>query len=227
MSFRSLALVVGALLLVGCASSGPEVVTDDPEALTHDGLAPVRGARMDRVWVRPGLDLTPYEGIIFQGAGIAYRPVDAQRARRGMSTRSGTTFPLTEAQRSRLQGIVRAAFEEELAQVERFEIVGEPGPGVLLLRGGLIDVVSLVPPERAASVDVYLRSVGEATLVLELVDSESGAVLVRTADRRAAERRGYMMEANPVTSWAEVRRLANAWASLLRERLDGIDEVLQ
>ncbi len=220
------ALWSALLTLAGCAAPTPEIVTDDPQAFTHDGLAPVRGTRMDQVWARPGLDLTGYERIVFRGAGIAYRPVDPPRAARGLRTGSDSEFPLTAAQRERLEGIVREAFADELGKLQRFEVVDAPGPGVLLLRGALVDVVSLVPPERAGNVDVYLSSVGEATLVVELLDAESGAVLLRTADRRAAESRGYMMEANPVTSWAEVRRLADSWALLLRERLDAIDTAL-
>lgn len=226
MRLGTMALWSVLLTLAGCAAPNPVIVTDDAEAFTHDGLAPVRGTRMDQVWARPGLDLSGYKKIVFRGAGIAYRPVDPPRGPRGLRTGSASEFPLTDAQRERLEGIVREAFAEELREVQRFEIVAEPGPDVLLLRGALVDVVSLVPPERAGNVDVYLNSVGEATLVVELLDAESGAVLLRTADRRAAESRGYMVEANPVTSWAEVRRLADSWASLLRERLDAIDTAL-
>jgi hypothetical protein len=69
-------------------------------------------------------------------------------------------------------------------------------------------------------VDVYLASVGEATLILELVDSESNTVLVRAVDRRAADSQNRSFPSNSVSNWAEVRRLAAFWARLLRERLD-------
>ena len=55
-----------------------------------------------------------------------------------------------------------------------------------MIRGGLIDVVSHVPPETVGRSDIYLKSVGEATLVIEISDSESNAPLVRIVDRRAA-----------------------------------------
>jgi hypothetical protein len=98
--------------------------------------------------------------------------------------------------------------------------MNEKGPDVLTLWGGLIDVVSFVPPERAARGDVFLSSVGEATLVIELRDSLSRATLARVMDRRAASRTGTAMSSNPVTNWAEVRNVARRWANLVRTRLD-------
>ncbi len=67
--------------------------------------------------------------------------------------------------------------------------------------------------------EIYLSSVGEATLVLEAVDSLTGEVIYRAAERRTAGRAGTtLMLSNTVTTWAEVRR----WATRLREGLDSI-----
>ena len=85
----------------------------------------------------------------------------------------------------------------------------------------MLDVVSFVPPEPVGRSDVYLRSVGEATLVVELRDSITNAILARSVDRRAAERPGQDLQwSNPVNNRAEVRRLARRWATRLRENLD-------
>ena len=83
-----------------------------------------------------------------------------------------------------------------------------------------MDVVSYVPPDAVSGrVDVYLSAVGEATLVLEIRDSITEAILARVVDRGLAERTGgIMMESNRVTNTSEVRRLVRRWASLLRER---------
>lgn len=123
--------------------------------------------------------------------------------------------------------VVREAFETELARVTRYRIVTEPGPGVLVLYGALIDVVSHVPPEPPGRSDVYMVSIGEASLVLELRDAQTEEVLVRSVDRRAAQRgANQVMWVNPASSRAEVRRLAMRWATLLRERIDGLPELL-
>jgi len=93
---------------------------------------------------------------------------------------------------------------------------------VLLVRGALLDVVSHVPPETAGRSEVYLRSVGEATLRIELIDSQTGVVLLRGLDRRAAERHSAPYVANGVTNWMEASQLADFWAKLLRRRLDEV-----
>jgi hypothetical protein len=91
---------------------------------------------------------------------------------------------------------------------------------VLLVWGGLLDVLSFVPPATSGRGDIILRRVGEATLVVELRDSESNTVLARVLDRRAAEQVSGRMVSNTVNNTAELRRLAKRWARLLRQRLE-------
>ena len=110
---------------------------------------------------------------------------------------------------------------EELGQIERFTLVDEVGPDVLIVRVALLDVVSFVPPQTTGRSEVFLSSVGEATLVVELRDSITDAILARAMDRRAAgDRSGTMSRSNSVTNTSEVRRLIRRWMSTLRERLD-------
>jgi hypothetical protein len=85
--------------------------------------------------------------------------------------------------------------------------------------------VSQVPPESVGRSEVWLSSLGEATLVIELRDSLSNEVIYRAVERRAIERPGnQMVRANTATTWAEVRRWARRWAVSLREGLDSIHE---
>jgi hypothetical protein len=101
-----------------------------------------------------------------------------------------------------------------------FKLVTEPGADVLTIWGGLLDVVSFVPPEPMGRGDIYLRSIGEATLVLEIRDSESNATLVRVLDRRVADSGQTFQMSNTVTNWSEVQHVARTWATTLRVRLD-------
>ena len=90
-----------------------------------------------------------------------------------------------------------------------------------MVRVGLLDVISRVPPDTIGRSSIYLDRVGEATLVMELRDSMSNAILARAIDRRAAERSpGTMMESNRVSNRAEVRRLGRKWASIVRSGLE-------
>ena len=132
---------------------------------------------------------------------------------------------MSDATKQKLIDTVTEVFRDELQKSQNFTQVDQAGPDVLLLVGGLHDIVSLVPPEQVGRSEIYLRSVGEATLVIEARDSLSGETIYRALDRRAAERAGGdLVNSNAVTNMAEVRRLARRWATRLREGLDSIHE---
>jgi hypothetical protein len=171
--------------------------------------------------MRPEVDLSGYTKLWVQGAGFAFRPVEGSGSRYAARSGRDTEFPISEEDQQKLQEVMREIFIDELGKIERYTLVDGPGPDVLILLGGVIDVVSTVPPEPIGRGSIYLSSVGEATLVLELRDSETKAVLARVADRRAAEST-YMQEANSVTTWSEVRRLARTWARLVVRRLNEV-----
>lgn len=221
LSLLAAALLSSFVLLSGCATPTPTVDVNAPaDEMTYDGLYPVKNSLADVAWARPGADISKYSKIMLQGVGIQYRP--GGESGRLYHQRSNTDhFELTDVQKGRFEKIMSEKFREELAKSSHFTIVDEAGPDVLLIRGGLIDVVSFVPPESVGRSEIMLSRVGEATLVLEIRDSESEAVLARAVDRRAAENvAGTFQRSNSVTNAAEVRRLAGAWARLLRERLD-------
>ena len=58
---------------------------------------------------------------------------------------------------------------------------------------------------------IYLSSIGAATLALELRDSETNAILARSIDRRAVEQQGIVQEVTSVTAISEVKRLMRRW----------------
>lgn len=216
-------LVLAAMLAavgfgtVSCTAN-PAVETGPGAEVTYDGLHRVDHATMDAAWMKPDLNLSAYTGLILTGAGMSFKPVDDDGQRWWPGLDDQGEFPISEENRKRLHEEMRTAFAEELSKLERFEIVQEPGPGVLLLAGALIDVVSRVPPvdECVGRCDVYLSEIGEATLVLELRDSVTNEVLVRAVDGRVAESDGWAIEGDSMTVWPEVRRLAQSWARLAR-----------
>lgn len=218
---RLAVLGVASIALSGCATSNPTIDTGPDAEATFDGLYPVKGGRMDKAWARPGFDLEPYSKVMLQGVGIEYRPGgESGRSYNFASASADDYFELSEEQKERFQQVMHEAFVTELSKGEHYEIVTTPGPDVLLIRGGLLDVVSYVPPEQTGRTEVYLSRVGEATLVLEIRDSQTGAILLRGLDRRAAEDAMGFSNSNRVSNTAEVRRLATAWARMMREALD-------
>ena len=217
---KLITMITGSVLLLsGCeTTSGPPAEITMAAEETFDGLRLVNNTQAQKVWIRPGTDLSRYTRIWPQSAGIQFRPVEG-RARQ----RSQGEFQVSDGARDRLRAVMSEAFDAEFARLERYEIADGPGPDVMKVRGALLDVVSFIPPEATGRSDVFISTVGAMTFVVELRDSESNAVIVRTADRRASQRAGGTMQrSNPVTNQAEVRRLAQRWARWLREGLDAL-----
>ena len=215
-----LVLTSSMLVLSGCAGSNPTIDTSDTAKMTFDGLYPIEGGTADAAWARPGADISQYSKIMLQGVGIEYRP-GGETGRLHHARIGDDHFELSDKQKARFEIVVKEAFQEELSRSEYFTLVDEPGPDVLLIKGGLLDVVSYAPPEPLGRGEIYLRRVGEATLVLEIRDSVSEAIIARVVDRRAAEDAGgEFSKSNRAANTAEVRRLVRAWGRILRDRLD-------
>jgi hypothetical protein len=210
-----------AIFLTGCASQ-PEPAVDVSEALSYDGLVPLKNTMMTRVWVREGFTLTGYQKVILEGADIRYRPV-ARINTRGQRN-AATEFPISSAQKAELEQLITEEFDRALDRLTLPQVT-EPGPDVLLVRGYLLDVVSRIPPDDASSSRYYIDSVGQATFVVELIDSQTGAVLVRGLDTRSARTPGYTYRSNAATNRAQVRRLIGRWADLLVDALNDLTAI--
>jgi hypothetical protein len=155
--------------------------------------------------------------------GVSYRDVEASDPTTALrrSTRSSKSelreFQLDEDARKFFEAEIGDALREELSASDVYEVVDEPGPDVLQIGVALLDVVSRVPPQAATQPRVFIESVGEATLVLEIRGSRSNTVYLRAVDRRAAQRQSEMIESNRVTNAAEIRRLGRRWGTIGRE----------
>ena len=217
--------LVFAVVLVACTTAPPTIQTGPDAELSFDGLHKVDNSQADVAWARPDFDIYGYTKIWPVGAGIEYRQVK-NRGRTSMDRSRGGPYFIDDKSRAQFEELVCKVFREELEKVEKYELVDGPGPDVLMIRGGLLDVTSYVPPDPVGGrSQVFLSSVGEATLVLELRDSETGTILARSIDRRAAETiGGTFTRSNSVTNSAEARRLIRYWGTRLREGLDGFSQ---
>lgn len=223
----ALLATVAAIAAAGCSST-PQFQSGEDAELTHDGLTRIDGTIMDVVWARENADVKGVTKVMFKGLGVEYRNVTGPYSGRAGTTsirRAGNPkneFQLDADTRALFEQEIRGSFLEELGRSEVFELVDEPGPEVLLISVGLLDVVSRVPPDTVGRSRIFIDSVGEATLVLEIRDSVSNTVIARAVDRRAARSGMDGMESNRVRNRAEVRRLGQRWGGILRNGLETI-----
>jgi hypothetical protein len=135
----------------------------------------------------------------------------------------GTTSKIDTKQiRTNLAELAREATKRELERKNGYPLVNEPGPDVLRVRAQIVDLFINAPDPRTPGVKSYVVSAGEMTLVADLYDSETNALIGHVIDRkRALENGPYDFQiANSVTNAAEADRILSGWARRLRNALE-------
>ncbi len=222
---KRLMVVLLSLFIVACTSAPPALQTGPEAERTFDGLVRVDNSRFRDAWADPEVDFSQYNKVISGGATFQFRAVSKTAGRTSLSRGSRGDYWISDANRQKLVDTVSGIFKEELSKAQGWEVAEKVGPDVLILYGELLDIVSFVPPEMIGRSEIYLSSIGEATLVVEGIDSMSGEVVFRAVDRRSIKTAGdRMIRANTVTTWSEVRRWARRYATILREGLESIHE---
>ena len=191
-----------------------------------DELVQKKGA-LASTWVRPDADIRRY--------GKLYLWQPEFQFREGGATSAGTTselmrgesgpFAISEEDQERFKQQVTDVFVAELARGKLFEVVDRVGPETLIVRAGFLDIVSDVPPNVERYGNIHLASVGEATIVFELIDASTGVIQARAAERQQIQpewrTRGVnTAPANSATVWADVERWAREQAQDLRKALE-------
>jgi len=222
-------VLLPALALVATGCSPPALMADLDAPPDAAGLVPLRGAGLGEAWISPGANLARYGRLRLEPAEFQFRPVPAVAPAQRLTA---TEFPLDDASRERLVADVTAALGEELARSRRLPLTDAGGPDVLVVQVMILDIVSRLPPDIAARNELYLDSVGEATLQLQLRDDQTGTLLARTSDRRRAEPAdGFgipgaagglrrLGRVTPVTARADAVRTVRRWAATVTRRID-------
>jgi hypothetical protein len=221
---KKLSIVALIAVLAGCAQA-PSIQQGPDAEVTFDGLVRIDNGRFKDSWIDPDVEFSQYDQIMVGEAVFEFRAVKKSSSASFARRSNESEYWISDANKEKLVGVVTEVFRDELKKSTHFTQADAAGQNVLIIVGGLHDIVSRVPPDQVGRGDIYLSSVGEATLVLEARDSLSGETIYRAIDRRSAEQAGgQMMVSNTVTNTSEVRRMARRWATRLREGLDSIHQ---
>ena len=222
---RNAALVVAAAISAASLLQAQEV-TPGPAITGADELVQKKGA-LASTWVRPDADMSRYSKLYLWQPEFQFRE--------GGETSAGTTSELLRGDggpyaigaedEERFKQLVSETFVAELERSKMFEVVDAVGPETLIVRAGFLDIVSDVPPNVERYGNIHLASVGEATIVFELIDAATGVIQARAAERQQIQpewrNRGVnTAPANSATVWADVERWAREQAQDLRQALE-------
>ena len=189
-TLRSVAVLFAVLLaLHGCTRT---VVTGSFNRVPNTAV--------EYAYVNEQADFSRYTKLMNGGLSIYYPENEA---------------PPDQAEIDRIRGYFRDAFTSAIG--DAYEIVDEPGPGVMKVRGQVIDM-KMTSGGEVMDVSGRLRDIvanGELTFLMEMSDSVTGQVLARAGDKST----DISAEKDDAT-WDDVRRAAEYWAGLFRNWLD-------
>jgi hypothetical protein len=206
--------IVGGLAALLWVASPLALAADEP-AGNWDGLVEIKSKRVDAAFLLPGADFRPYTKLMLDPVEVAFRKNwerDYNRDVVGVSNR------LTPEHVEKIAQAAREAFAEVFGKAYQkagLEVVTAPGPDVLRVRPGVINLYIAAPDTMTSGRSrVYTMESGEATLFLEVRDSTTGALLGRALDRRATRNTGRVQISNAVTNLSDFEALFRQWAEI-------------
>lgn len=203
--------------LIACASN-------QPPAVTHDGLVRDTQVKHADVYRKPGVSLADFDEYGLQPCTVAFRKNwlrDQNRSTASLSSR--VTRQDVDRIKDSLSAQCDRYFREALQEPPAYRLVESfaDGEAVLVLRPSIIDLDVTAPDKLTAGRSrTYTTSSGEMTLFLEGRDGTTGEVLFRVVDRRREPDMTRLEWTNSITNKADADRALRYWSSRLRKALD-------
>jgi hypothetical protein len=209
---------LAAMALVG--SFGSAVAADAPES--WDGLIQVKPKRMDAAYLMPGADFRPYTKLMIDPTEVAFQK-DWQK-RINDSRRLGDRVDDQDAQE--ILAAARTNFDDVFSEAftkAGYTIVKEPGPDVLRISTAVVNLYINAPDTMSAGRSYsFTAEAGEATLIVEVRDSMTNALMGRVLDRRETQGGAGMQVATRATNQSEFRALFRQWANTATKGLEDL-----
>ena len=207
--FHSASVVaIAALALTsGCVVNAPPVAET-----TADGLVRRQARQVDTLYVKPGMSLAAYKRVMLDPVEFAFK-VDWQKRHPEVTDADITRI------RSQGAGVFYEYFSAALSSQNGFPLTTQIGPDVLRISTTISELDLAVSPGTTGN-RMHVVSPADLTLLMELRDSQSGALLVRAIDKEKGRTFGNLTVQDAVSNSEEARRALQMWADLLRAALD-------
>jgi hypothetical protein len=203
------ALLVGSVQVVAQSQA-----TDD----NWEGLVRVKSDKIELVYLAPGADFRPYTQVILDPSEMAMQKNWLRDQRRESGSLGGQA---TERDVIRALDQGRKQFDSYFAEAfikAGFTIATAPGPDVVRIRSGVVDIDVIAPDVSASRNRTYSEEAGAGTLVIEVRDSVTNALLGRAIERRIAGDNGPWLRTS-ASNRADFDRLFRRWAETSAEGL--------
>lgn len=186
-----------------------------------DGLARVPSTHFDAAFVAPGASFSTFTKVMIDPTEAAFRRNwlrDFNNSQARLSSR------ISNQQAEQMLEAMRTGFNDVFVEAYTaggYQVVTTPGPDVLRVRTAIVNVDISAPDTRSPGRSrTFSRDAGAATLIVEVRDSMSGALLARGVDGRAVGDNAFMMPRSSVSNRADFRRVFQNWARMSVQGLD-------
>jgi hypothetical protein len=175
--------------------------------------------------IHPDADFASYsklapKGVLlqFRGPGAVQEESTAgsmvRRKSRGPAVPEGEDLEI-------FRRVIDEAFAAELANGEAFEVVEVAGPGTLIVRVIIMDVITDLVSKSSKGGDNPKPFAAQGEIVFDLIDAETGVIQARFGERsRSKKSKGAAAPPDDGAQWADVWRWAEEAAANLRRELE-------
>ena len=190
-----------------------------------DGLVEVNSKRLDLAYLAPGADFRSYTKVMVDPTQVAFH----KDWMKNMNNRRDLSRKVTEEHAKDIIEAARTNFADVFTEVFEkagYTVVTSPGDDVLRISPGVANLYINAPDLMSAGrSQTYSANAGEATMILELRDSQTGALLGRVVDQRETRDAIGMQPANRVTNTNDFRALFKTWASTSVKGIEALKSV--
>jgi hypothetical protein len=220
--------LIGAL--IACLSSGNVSAADKPE---YSGfladtaqLQPRSDSAMiyHYVYEKPGVDFTAYDKFLIEAVTV-------------FPSKDANFKGINANDLALLQKYFQDALTKALTENDGYQVVQEPGPGVMRIRTAFTDLVpvnsvmntttTLLPQARLLSGVISTTTgsnlfVGQVGIEAEFLDAQSNERLAAVASKQAGKKYVPFTDRkfDPTSTWGQVEQAMDSWAKKLRARVD-------
>lgn len=216
-SILAAVLLTAALSLLAGSPAGalsPNPRDLPPSPPDAEGLQRTPSSKVDEFYLRPGAGFTAYRRV-------RLAPVEVSFARLWARAHREVDADATARLRADFARVAQQEFSRQLARSGGFALADAPAADVLDVRASIVNLDIYAPDVNDANIRRnYVLKAGEATLVAELRDSQTGTLLARIIDRREMREYPEFQLASDVMNSGEARDLVGLWSRLLRRYLD-------
>lgn len=206
--------VLLAALMCSVVPNPAALAREQPPAVSHDGLRLATSKNVGLLYLRDGATLAGYRKVMLDPVQVAFD-------KRWSKERREVSADERERIRNGLAEEFREVFTEELEESGSYQVVTVAAPDVLRVTAAIVDLYVTAPDVATAGRSkTYAVSAGRMTLIAELRDTESGAILARVADKKEASNFNTLQWTTRASNTADARRILRSWAGALRKGLD-------